>query len=417
MDYHSLIIKIRKNVNLIFYCLIFTYFLAGLIYSISLGNELRFPDEQEYYTLAGNLTKTFHYTLDGKTLTAFRPPGYPFLLAFLKFFGSNIVLLRIANYFFLSAAVILLFRLLSKKVNELSGLICLFLIILYPVIFYTAGTLYPQIFSSFLIISTIYLLFSNKILSVPKSILTGLIFGLLLLTLPSFIFAFIIILAGAFFYLGKNKIRILLIIFFIAAGMVGLWSVRNYYIFNSFVFVSTNGGLNLLFGNSKNTEPNIGVNVDISQYDNGIRGLNEAEVDKYYRDKAIEYILNNREHSFIMYLRKVLNYFNFKNKLFTKSESSNFKDIVMLISYGFLLLLLLTRLIFIKRVKITGLEILILIIYFSNAFFSAIFFTRIRFRIPFDILLITALSVYLFNLGKSLKNIPQLSKTNDKFFD
>ena len=138
-------------------------------------------------------------------------------------------------------------------------------------------------------------------------------------------------------------------------------------------------------------------------YDSGIRGLNEAEVDKYYREKALEYILNNREHSFIMYLRKVINYFNFENELYTKSESSNLKNIVMLISYGFLLLLLLARLILIKKVKITNLEKLILLIYFSNTFFSAIFFTRIRFRIPFDILLIIALSIFLFNFVKSFK--------------
>ena len=53
--------------------------------------------------------------------------------------------------------------------------------------------------------------------------------------------------------------------------VIGLWSIRNYYVFNSFVFVSTNGGFNLLLGNSKNTEPNLGVNTDISQYETGLK--------------------------------------------------------------------------------------------------------------------------------------------------
>ena len=169
--------------------------------------------------------------------------------------------------------------------------------------------------------------------------------------------------------------------------------------------MSTNGGYNLLLGNSENTEPNAGVNIDISRYYKGTKGLNEVEIDRHLRDEAIKYISNNKKRSIVMYFRKVLNYFNFKNNLYTKSESSELKDIIMLITYGFLLLLLLIRLVFIKRIKITNLEILILIIYFSNAFFTAIFTTRIRYRIPFDILLIIALSIFLVNLSKKYNSI------------
>ena len=403
MNINNFKTKTKENVKLIFYCLIVIYLLAGILYSINLGNNLRYPDEGEYYTLAGNLVSTFNYSLDGKTLTAFRPPGYPFLLGFLKMCGFNIILLRIANFIFLSTAILLVFKLFYKKGSEFGGLIFLSLIIFYPVIFYTAGTLYPQIFSSFLIILIIYLLFNRNHLSLSKSILTGITSGLLILTVPIFTFTLLVIFIWELF-LERNKVKRLLVIFFIAFALIGLWSIRNYYVFNSFVFVSTNGGFNLLLGNSKNTEPNSGVNIDISQYYTGIKGLNEAELDRYYRDKAIEYLLNNKEHSIFMYFQKVLNYFNFENELYTKSESSNFKNLIMLISYGFLLLILLIRFILIKKVRMTDLEKLILIIYFSNAFLTAIFFTRIRLRVPFDILLVIALSVFLFNLGRSFKN-------------
>ena len=126
----------KRNTTLSFFSILIVYLLAGIIYSISLGNNLRFPDEHVYYTLAGNLANSFHYSLDGKTLTACNPPGYPFFLAFLRFFGCNIILLRIANFILLFLAFLLVFRLLSKKVNEFSGLIFLLLIIIYPVIFY-----------------------------------------------------------------------------------------------------------------------------------------------------------------------------------------------------------------------------------------------------------------------------------------
>ena len=306
MNVNNFIIKIKENIRPIFYSLLVIYFIAGVSYSIFLGNNLRFPDEQEYYTLAGNLADTFHYTLNGENLTAFHPPGYPFLLAFLKICGFNIILLRITNFIFLLMAILLTYKFLSKKVNEFSRLLVLFLIIIYPVIFYTAGTLYPQIFSSFLIIMIIYLLFNKRALSVIVSIFIGILSGFLILTVPIFIFSLLIIFAGAFFYLEKTKLKSMLIIFLISVSITGLWSIRNYYIFKSFVFVSTNGGFNLLLGNSKNTEPNAGVNIDISQYAEGVKGLNEAETDRYYRDKAIEYILNNKEHSISMYFRRFL---------------------------------------------------------------------------------------------------------------
>ena len=404
---NSIIIQnLKKNAKLFFYCLTIIFFLAGIIYSTILGNNLRYFDEHEYYTLAGNLVSTFHYSLDGKNLTAFRPPGYPFLLAFLKFCGFNIILLRIINFVFLLLDILFVFRLLSHKVGEFSGLICLSLFIIYPVIFYTAGILYPQIFSSFLIVLIIYLLFNHMNLFIGKSIFIGLISGLLILTAPIFIFSLLIIYIAAYRYMRRNKVKVLLIIIITAASIVGLWSLRNYYVFNSFVFVSTNGGFNLILGNSKNSEPNLGLNTNISQYDNGTKGLNEAEIDTYYRDKAIEYVLHNKKKSIILYFRKVLNYFNFENLLYTKSESSEFRNLIMLISYGILLLILLGRFILIKKVRMTGLEKLILIIYFSNAFFTAIFFTRIRFRVPFDILLIIALSIFLFNFSKVFYNNP-----------
>ncbi len=399
----NLIFIIRKYLKFIFYCLTFFYFFLGIIYSLNLGNNLRYPDEFEYYKLSGNLNCKFQYTLDGKFLTAYRPPGYPFFLASLRFCGFNIAFMKIANFTFLIVILFLANNFLSKKVGKSSGLIFLFLILLYPVIFYTAGTLYPQILIAHLLVLIVILLFI-KWRPIPQGMLIGLLSGILILISPLFISTFLVILIWNFHKLNQNRVKVLVSILLVSICVIGFWSLRNYFIFNSFIFVSTNGGINLLLGNSEFTEPNSGVNIDIRKYETKANELNEVEQDKYYRDKAIEYILNNKKHSIILYFQKVLNYFNFKNDLFVKSESSNLKIIIMLISYGILLLLLLGRLILIKWIKLLNIERLILIIYFSNAFFTAIFFTKIRFRIPYDILLILSLSIFLFNFLKVLKD-------------
>ncbi len=404
MTITNLLTKIKINAKLIIYCLIIIYFLAGIIYSIKLGNNLRYPDEKEYYTLSENLINSFLYTLNGESLTAYRPPVYPFFLALFRFLGFNIVLLRIVNFALLSIIFLIVHKLLSIKTNELSSLIFSVLIIIYPVIFYTAGTLYPQVLITFLIVLILYLLYNNKDFSLSKCIFTGILFGLLALTSPILISTIFVIAVWLYFTMLRHKIKVLIIIFLVSLSVTAIWTVRNYIAFDHFVLISTNGGINLLLGNSEYTEPNSGINVNINKYEKAADHFNEVEQDHYYRNKALKFILHNKKHSIYLYFQKVLNYFNYKNELYVQSESSNLRNIIMLISYGILLLLFLTRLFFFKRIKMSNLEMLIYIIYISNAFFSAIFFTRIRFRIPFDILLIIALSIFLFNFGRSLNN-------------
>ena len=116
--YSNYITVSKKKLKLIPYLLLIIYFFAGVVYSISLGNNLRFPDEFVYYTLAGNLADTFQYSLDGKSLTASNPPGYPFFLALLRFFGCNIILLRITNFILLSLAHYLYLNYFQKNLTN-----------------------------------------------------------------------------------------------------------------------------------------------------------------------------------------------------------------------------------------------------------------------------------------------------------
>ncbi|MGB6122822.1 MAG: hypothetical protein WBG80_13005, partial [Bacteroidota bacterium] len=76
------------------------------------------------------------------------------------------------------------------------------------------------------------------------------------------------------------------------------------------------------------------------------------------------------------------------------------KDAAMLVTYGTLLVFVLLRFLLFRRYQVTDLEKLLFFLYISNAFVQAIFFTRIRLRLPFDFLLISLAAAFVARLLK-----------------
>ena len=80
------------------------------------------------------------------------------------------------------------------------------------------------------------------------------------------------------------------------------------------------------------------------------------------------------------------------------AESPLWRDLVMLVTYGFLLLLTAARLALCRRFPLDEYERLALLLYVLNGAFAAVFFTRVRFRLPFDFLLISLCALFLAQL-------------------
>jgi hypothetical protein len=108
--------------------------LLGSAYSLYLGNNLRYPDEEDYYSIAVNLVNIQVYTIDGSHPTAFRPPGYPLILAFFAFVNSSVIFLRIINFIALGVSIYLLHRILREQVAPLYGVIDRSSLFLYALI-------------------------------------------------------------------------------------------------------------------------------------------------------------------------------------------------------------------------------------------------------------------------------------------
>jgi hypothetical protein len=367
--------------------------IGGAVYSALLGDSLRYlSDEYEYVVLARNLARHNIYSLDGVTSTAYRPPGYPAVLSVVVLLGGDIPQLRFLNFVFLSGSVFLLGRIMRQQALPLAAIFSSLLVVAYPVLFYTSGTFYPQTLAAFLFL-VILKIFTKIKLRPGDFVVGGLVFGLLVLTVPTFFYA-IFVFWSWFFLTGRYPQARLYVLTLVSAFLIiGIWTARNYLVFDTFFFVSTNSGENLLIGNTENSTPNSGTKVDISKYSSRAAGLGEAERDKFFTQQAIQYIIDHPAAALKLYLHKVLNYFNYRNELVTQSEGSRLRDLLMLFTYGPLMAIFLLRLLLIKQAKATPVEILLIFLYLSSALVSAVFFTRIRFRLPFDYLIIMVVAI------------------------
>ncbi|MCE0522307.1 MAG: hypothetical protein LV480_05290 [Methylacidiphilales bacterium] len=222
--------------------------------------------------------------------------------------------------------------------------------------------------------------------------------------MPTFLFTMAVVL-GAAYFLKIIRWRDVLLIGFAASLIVGVWTVRNAACFQRFVPIASNSGLNFLEGNNGQATAyeaaaNVGMNAYYQQTEK--MGLDEFQSDHFYWQAAFNWIEAHPGDALILYSEKVLNFFNVMNVYSSQihGEVSIWRQMVLAASYLLLLGLLGWRLISIKRFPLIPREKLFLIVYVLSAFTSAIFFTRIRHRLPYDFLII---SIIALNLSQRLE--------------
>jgi len=370
---------------------------------LAAGDHFRYPDEHDYDRLAQGLLSGRGYVDAEGRPTAYRPPGWPLALAGIYRVWNHPVAARIANAAAYGLTAWLLAVMASRIVPE-GRVFAPLLVLLYPLGLYTAATLYAQALGTLLLVALLLLLLNSRRRTLAAAA-AGVLLGFLLLTIPAFLLLIPLLLAGALFPHWRapaNPLGRFALLLVCAAMVVLPWSLRNARVFGQFVPLATNGGVNLLLGNSEHSRPNAGINVDISRYRAQVQGLDEASTDRQLRRFAFEWMAQNPGRAVGLYLRKVLNYFNFRNELYVASERSRLKDAIVFVSYYPLLLLAVARLLFWRRQRLSATEVMLYLLYFGNAFISALFFTRLRFRVPFDVLLAvpaaTALGLFVRTL-------------------
>jgi hypothetical protein len=336
--------------------------------------------------------------MDGVHLTALRPPGYAFVLAAIRCTGHNFFGIRLVQFFLLTGTIYLVYRLCSEKKIFAGLLIVTGLVICYPVLFYTSSTLYPQTLAGFLFVLALTLILSPRRGTV-LNLVTGMVFGFLVLAVPTFLLTMAVVLGVARF-LKMLLWRDVALITLAAILLIGVWTVRNAVCFHRFVPIASNSGVNFFAANngssaiyegaaSRTMEPYYYKVLDL--------GYDEFQTDLYYRHLAFSYIQQHPGEALVRYLERALNFFNTMNSYSVENtqEITAWKQIVMAVSYSFLLALLGWRLADYKRFPLTAREKLFLAVYVLSAFTSAIFLTRIRLRLPYDYLIIAIIALYL----------------------
>ena len=311
-----------------------------------------------------------------------------------QLFGASNTALRLFNATGLIVSQLFLFLLVRRIASDGTAAIAVLLSLAYPVLFYSATVLFPQTLGAALLLCGIWLLFDQRPLGILTAVGAGIVWAALILTIPTFLIL-TVVLSLWLFWRRPDFRRVALPFAAPAIILLGAWSARNNAVFHTPTFVATNSGVNLLLGNSENATADTGSSADISRYTAVGHQMPEPERNKYYSDSAKQWVRKNPKQALLLYRAKLFRYFGFVDKTAADDHSTTlsgdeqpWREIIMIVTYGPLLLLFLARIAMSVRLPMSQEEACLTALYFVNALFSAVFFTRIRFRLPMDWLLL-----------------------------
>jgi 4-amino-4-deoxy-L-arabinose transferase-like glycosyltransferase len=367
-------------------------------YSLVLGNQIRYFDEQVYVQLARSLAHGHGFSFDNVQPTAYRPPGYPFiLLPVYLLTGGSVLAMRFIGVLSLMGTVWMVFLLGRRAHSPATGALAALVVACYPLLIYTATTLYPQVPALFLLLAMVEL----GLRAMPgdgrftgrrgyQAVVAGLLGGLLTTAVPTFGVT-VVVLVGWLVWrqwqvARRIAVRTVVALLVATALLPVAWCVRNAVELHAFVPVSTNNGINLLLGNSTGATPDGGRVENISTYENAAAGmhLDEVQIDHYYAAQSIDWIRDNPGHAAVLFVQKVGNNFAYHNELATAGRNSTGQDIVSALTFYPILLLALLRVVFLRRWPLHPTEKLVLGMLVLNVLLLAAFYTRLRFRVPLD---------------------------------
>ncbi|MDQ2790841.1 MAG: glycosyltransferase family 39 protein [Actinomycetota bacterium] len=373
--------------------------IATTAYAIVLSDQLRYLDERDYVQLTRSMAEGSGFSTALGNATAFRPPGYPLMLlpAYL-ISGGSVLAMRMVGVLSLAGAIWLVSCLGRRAHSGAVGALAAVLMAGYPLLTYTATTLYPQVPALFLLLLCLHLslqALSPQHLSHARrlsgAIIGGLAGGLLTVTVPTF-GPFVLAILGWLVWRHRRAehrrwiFHALVISLFAVALLPTAWCVRNAVQLHAFVPVSTNNGLNLLLGNSEKVTATSGAGGDISAY--WQRGqelhLDEVELDRFSRDEALRWIATHPARAADLYAQKVVLNFSFRNELATPGQGSADKDFVSALTFYPVLGLALLRVLMLRTRPLHPVEKAALWLVIGHVLLLAVFFTRLRLRMPLD---------------------------------
>ncbi len=353
-------------------------------------------DPKAYDTIAKGLVQGEGYHEGGKR--AFRPPGYPYFLAALySLFGAHPLSVTLVQTVLAVITCLLIFLLGNRLASERTGLWAAGFFAVYPQFIRYPGNLYVETLFIFLFLYAMVFLFDLvKQPSYPKSIIAGILLGLsalvrevtLFLILPILLWAILVMKS----YPDKKQWRKELCVFVMFFVLTILpWTLRNYFLFHSFVPISTNGGFNFYIGNNPqatgeyNSEAAAKLKWPFHLGNETPEELLKLEIEepKTGYKKGINFIIKNPDQFFQLALKKFV--FLWRPPTYKLNIRENFNEtifrILWLINYLVLLIFALPG-IWISIKKFGREWILFLMILFSVTGLHMLMYSATRYRLP-----------------------------------
>jgi len=404
--------------------LLFLIFLAALI--LRLGYVIYLPqvpittDAIDYDNLASQIADGKGFSHPDGSLTAHRPPLYPFTLAFFYYsFGHNYLIIRIFQAIIGAFCCILIYVITKQLIDHKIALRASVLSVLHPALIFYSGLILTETISGFLVLTALYFL----VTALRKDalifyILFGIFLGLLVLCRQEMLLLVVIFpLLLALAYRYKKKIGLYSLIAAIAAVLVIFpWTMRNHFRFKSVVPVATGTGSTFW----KDSHPARFLEWDnLSEYEPVKSLVKDLDLNKaeshIFLDKALfkEGLRNVSQHPFI-YMRLCAEHLgrfligSYSSAFYMTRDS--FAGVISKKEFGVLavkILLLIISLfllalagvgMFVSRAKLkTLLPVLLPIFYVAGI--HTIFFGEVRYQVPIMplILIFSAAGINILN--------------------
>jgi 4-amino-4-deoxy-L-arabinose transferase-like glycosyltransferase len=264
-------------------------------------------DFAEYDRLGWGLATQGVYATALGEPTAYRPPGYPLLLALLyRMVGHQSLIARLLNAGLGTLTCLLLFRLTVRIGLRGLALPVTVFYALYPTAIYYTNLLATEVLFTFLLLAIILIWLDlteyhppsrrTSFCRVILALCLGGLSGIAVLVRPV-----LLPILGLFLTFRVRRLRLVrqtwyfLLLSILALLLVILpWTYRNYQLSGRLVLISTNGGVNFFIGNNPSATGEYFVPVD-----NPLEGLTEWEMDQVGWKAGTEFI---RKHP-LLFLR------------------------------------------------------------------------------------------------------------------
>ncbi|MFM1872713.1 MAG: hypothetical protein RL398_2135 [Planctomycetota bacterium] len=380
--------------------------LGAIAYVLAGGAEPRSRDEVAFLDLAYNLAFEGEFAHRGGihdprpldtsaplVPTAYRAPGLPLMLAPIAMLGGGLQAMRIFNACCLGASLLVLFRLAARGKGEQTALLAMLFIAGSPAVFYSGVTLYPQAVASLLLLCVVWMLPQGGAgFGMRRAAGFGAIWGALVLLVPIFLLLLPVCLGVL---LVQRRIGALAAAVALSVAMLAPlgWGARNQAQFGAFVMTATSSGYNLACGNCPSAEWNTSTEVSFpSELVAALAGKDEVEADKVFRDAVREWAAQDPFRLAVLYAKKCAYWFAYSNDL----VSDRLQDIdrralglqarYLLLAATVLpfLILLLVRCLAVRAKPLDADGVVVIALYVVACLVYAVFFVRVRFRIPFD---------------------------------